>query len=402
MLRIIGLSRVRTLTFLLAFVVSVPFGGACAQSFRVLYSFTGGSDGAMPSAPLIADSVGNLYGTTVGGSGCGGTVFKLTPNGTQEVLHCFNGSDGSEPFAGVTADSAGNLYGTTYAPPGTVYKLAPNGTMTVLHTFSFENGDGIMPFFAGVVADKAGNLYGTTLMFGANSQGTVFKVAPDGTETIVYSFKAGADGASPWGGLIEKAGKFYGTTAQGGGTGCWQSFGCGTIFRVAPNGDESVLYAFKGGSDGAWPIAGLIKDEAGNFYGTTEEGGGTGCSDGLGCGTVFKLAPNGVETVLYAFTGASDGANPYGGVVRDGQGNLYGTTYAGGAGCSGSGCGVVFEVSPNGVETVLYTFTGGSDGANPTAGLMKDGHGNLYGTASSGGQSGCESYGCGTVFTLRK
>jgi uncharacterized repeat protein (TIGR03803 family) len=168
---------------------------------------------------------------------------------------------------------------------------------------------------------------------------------------------------------------------------------------VNENQKETVLYQFTGGEDGAFPFAGVVRDWGRNLYGTTEGGGGTGCG-GSGCGTVFKVDTTGKETVLYAFTGGPDGGLPLGGLVRDGAGNLYGTTYSGGNAteCTG-GCGVVFKLDTTGTETVLHTFTGGADGSNPAASLLLDSSGNLYGTAYQGG-TGCNGSGCGVVFKI--
>jgi uncharacterized repeat protein (TIGR03803 family) len=164
------------------------------------------------------------------------------------------------------------------------------------------------------------------------------------------------------------------------------------VFEVSPNGTETVLYSFKGGSDGILPFAGLIRDSSGNFYGTTQEGGV------YGWGTVFKLAPNGTETVLHSFSGGTDGLEPVGGLVKGRNGSLYGTTEGGGStGCYGYGCGTVFKLAPDGTETVLHSFTGGTDGLGPVAGLIKDSSGNLYGTTQQGGD-----HGGGTIFKLSK
>jgi len=202
------------------------------------------------------------------------------------------------------------------------------------------------------------------------------------TDKILYSFTGAADGANPYAGLIrDAAGNLYGTTYSGGAS------GYGTVFEVAMTGTETVLYSFMGTPDGANPYAGLIRDALGNLYGTTNGGGA------YGYGTVFEVDTTGTETVLYSFNGAADGASPYGGLVRDAAGNLYGTTYSGGA----SGYGTVFEVDKTGTETVLYSFAGQSDGANPYAGVIQDAAGNLYGTTTGGG-----NWGGGTVFKLNK
>jgi uncharacterized repeat protein (TIGR03803 family) len=343
----------------------------------VLHVFAG-PDGAGPSGDLIADKASNLYGTTGGGGAYGyGTVFRLAPDGTHTVLYSFAGEgDGAYPYAGLVRDARGNLYGTTYQTDGqycensgdcggTVFQIAPDGTETVLHAFTGEQtGDGADPT-GGLILDKDGNLYGTTSMGGTtgcegeyepNGCGTFFKIAPDGTETLLYAFRGRkhGDGSYPGGNLIrDDAGNFYGTTGQGGQDGCHPYHGCGTVFQLAPDGTETVLYAFAGGRDGAVPFSGLIRDEAGNLYGTTAGGGGTGGQEGCkstpqGCGTVFKLAPDGTETVLFDFAdNIRDGIDPRPKLMRGADGKLYGTAFDGGVltDCTGgAGCGTVFRL----------------------------------------------------------
>ena len=298
-------------------------------------------------------------------------------------------------------DPAGNLYGTTYegAVSGTVYKVDSAGIETVLYAFT-GGTDGNTPV-SGLVRDADGSLYGTTFgggnlsYCGGQGCGVVFKLDQTGNETVLYSF-TGPDGANPYGNLLrDSAGNLYGTTLSGGPS------NAGVVFRVDPMGNETVLYAFTGGADGAKPYAGLVRDQAGNLFGTTGQGGLNGCSGG--CGVVFKVDPAGKETVLYSFTGGTDGWMPYGSLVEDPQGNLYGTTFFGGdqGEFCGGYCGVVFKVNQTGKETVLYTFAGLADGANPEAGLLRDTQGNLYGTTSEGGDDSCNApYGCGVVFKL--
>jgi uncharacterized repeat protein (TIGR03803 family) len=362
-----------------------------AQSFSVLYSFNA-ADGVDTKPGLVLDKEGNLYGTTpIGGIGGDGEVFKLDTAGTETVLHSFTGPDGIEPSAGLIRDEEGNLYGTTLtgnAPSlGTVFKLDTTNTETVLH--GFTGPDGANPE-AGLVRDKEGNLYGTTFGGGTSGEGTVFKLDTTGMETVLYSFTGGADGANPHGSLIlDKAGNLYGTTYLGGLLNCFGA-GCGVVFKLDTTGTETVLHSFTG-PDGANPDAGLVRDKEGNLYGTTS-GGGPSKE-----GTVFKLDTTPTETVLYSFTGLADGAGPLAGLVRDKAGNLYGTTNQGGnLSCQApSGCGVVFKVDPAGVETVLHSFTGGADGSVLYGDLVQDKAGNLYGTTSNGGASGV-----GTVFKL--
>jgi uncharacterized repeat protein (TIGR03803 family) len=321
----------------------------------VLHSFTGGADGIEPKAGLVQDAAGNLYGTTFNGGAHGyGTVFKLDPTGTETVLYSFTGGvDGASPLAGLVMDAAGDLYGTTQLGGdltcprlggpgcGTLFKVDTTGAETVLHSFT-GGADGLEPT-AELVQDAAGNLYGTTSNGGAHSYGTVFKLNPTGTETVLYSFTGGADGASPLAGLVmDAAGNLYGTTQLGG------AFSAGTVFEVSASGAEIVLYSFTGGSDGSLPEGGLLIDAANNLYGTTDHGGDLTCGQGLGCGTVFKLDKTGKQTVLYTFSGGTDGAYPQAGLVMDAAGNLYGTASGGGdLTCNqGLGCGTVFKLTP--------------------------------------------------------
>jgi uncharacterized repeat protein (TIGR03803 family) len=384
----------------LTLALILPFASARAQSSEtVLYSFQGESDGVSPYAGLTMDKSGNFYGSTYfgGGSGCDnglgcGTIFELPAGGAETVLHAFAGqpADGAWPGAGVIVDKAGNLYGTTTQGgannAGTVFEISAGGTETVLYSFS-GGSDGGNPV-AGVVADKDGNLYGATSQGGADNAGTIFEVAPDGTETILYSFTGGADGAAPLDApIIDKAGNFIGTTSLGG------TNNQGTVFEFAASGTESVLYSFTGKLDGGYPLAGVIADKAGNLYGTTEAGG-KGHT-----GTVFMLAPDGTESVLHAFSRKNDdGEYPWAGLIMNKAGNLYGTTTAGGK----YNAGAVFEVTPSGTETVPYSFGGGSDGATPSGALVMDKAGNLYGTTQMGGAGAACPNGCGTIFKIAK
>lgn len=206
---------------------------------------------------------------------------------------------------------------------------------------------------------------------------------------VLYNFMGGTDGMNPSSTLLrDSAGNLYGTTDLGG------AFGAGTVFKVDPSGVETVLYSFAGGTDGYFPQAGLLRDAAGNLYGTTLEGGGTSCS--AGCGTVFKVDVTGTETVLYRFVGGTDGNYPFAGLLMDVAGNLYGTTTEGGGTPCPYGCGIVFKVDALGTETVLYRFVGGTDGEYPYGTLVADAAGNLYGTTLYGG-----TYANGTVFELQ-
>jgi len=367
-----------------------------AQSFSVLYSFTA-FDGEGPKSRLVLDKEGDLYGTTgfEGGSIGYGEVFKLDAAGAETLLYSFTGPDGLAPGGGLVRDKEGNLYGTTFvgggAGGGTVFKLDTTNTEIVLHSFTGPDGAGPA---AGLVRDREGNLYGTTYGGGASGVGTVFKLDRAGTETVLHSF-TGPDGASPVAGLIrDKEGNLYGTTYGGGLQKCFLSggsaAGCGVVFKVDTAGEETVLHSFTG-PDGANPAAGLVRDKEGNLYGTTSGGGLLTNCLGLGCGVVFKLDTTGAETVLYAFTGP-DGADPLADLVRDKAGNLYGTTFSGGT----SNQGTVFKLDTKGTETVLHSFTfTGLDGGGPESGLVLDEAGNLYGTTLWGSTSGD-----GTVFKL--
>jgi uncharacterized repeat protein (TIGR03803 family) len=385
------------------FAAMILFAGAPALGGgKTLHSFQGGNDGVQPTGSLIQDQTGNLYGTTSGGGGGGGcpkgndgcgTVFELAPDGTESVLYAFaGGCDGDGPEGALLTDKVGNFYGTTSGGGdcaddggyGTVFRLAPDGTETVLYTFK-GGKDGYNPIST-LIMDKKGNLYGTTIFGGKpnacghNGCGTVFEVTPDGNKKTLHEFQKG-DGVYPYAGLtMDQAGNLYGTTFEGGSSpNC--DIGCGTVFKIAPDGTESILYSFQGGSDGSLPRSGLIADDAGNFYGTTEAGGSANY------GTVFKVTPDGTETVLYSFLSNATGDGPLAGVILDKAGNLYGTTADGGgsgAGCRGFGCGVVFKLAPDGTETVLEVFKA-AHGRTPYAGLLLGKNDILYGTTTAGG-----------------
>jgi uncharacterized repeat protein (TIGR03803 family) len=254
-----------------------------------------------------------------------------------------------------------------------------------------------------------GTFYGTTVLGGVSKRycglgcGTVFKITPSGNESIVYRFQSGTDGWYPYADLIDVKGTLYGTTGNGGGSGCEFGSGCGAVFKISSSGQESVLYSFQGGNDGAHPFAGLTELN-GNLYGTTDQGGTGYCLNyhtyNVGCGTVFEISASGSERVVYSFQGGADGAEPVADLLED-KGTLFGTTQFGGASntyCAGynSGCGTVFKVSTSGKERVVYRFQG-ADGAHPLAGLIKA-NGSFYGTTRDGG-SGNHA---GTVFKLTR
>jgi uncharacterized repeat protein (TIGR03803 family) len=418
--------------------------------FNSLYTFTGTNDGANPVAGLVQGSDGYLYGTTDNEGGSlhtfvsflkggfrtnssygYGTVFKISTNGALTTLYAFGTIttnavvpiDGGYPQAGLMQGNDGSFYGTTYGGGtnlnelardypgylfngyGTVFKITTNGVLTTLYAFGtdFDNGFSDVPLdgqnpTAGLVQGSDGYLYGTTEGGGDEGGfGTVFKISTNGVLANLYSF-SGYDGDDPEASLVQGSdGNFYGTSWFGGtGFDFGYSTTYGTVFKISTN---SVLTSFSFNSyDGAGPKTGLVQGRDGNFYGTTDEGG-----TNFGFGAVFKVTTNGVLTSLYSFTGGNDGSRPFAGLVQGSDGNLYGTTYAGGA----NGSGTVFKISPNGTcFTTLHNFAPASfdpnnanyatnnDGAFPKASLILVGN-TLYGTTSLGGTSGY-----GTVFSL--
>src|SRR5208282_5960449 len=309
---------------LLAAVLVLPaFGAQAGVVFTNFYSFTGGNDGGSPEAGLVQGSDGNFYGTTShGGTNGDGTVFKISTNGALTSLYSFTGgNDGAYPYAGLVQGSDGNFYGTT------------------------SGG-------------------------GTNGDGTVFQISTNRALTSLYSFTGGNDGGEPYAGLVQGSdGNFYGTTYNGG------TSNLGTVFKISTNRALTSLYSFTGSNDGANPDAGLVQGSDGNFYGTTQQGGTNGY------GTVFKISTNRALTSLYSFTLGNNGGYPDAGLVQGSDGNFYGTTEYGGT----NTLGTVFKISTNGVLISLYSFNGGSDGANPNAGLVQGSDGNFYGTTSTGG-----------------
>lgn len=346
-------------------------GTGCGTIYRLdpksgkkkrLYSFAGGSaDGAYPNGSLI-DVNGTLYGTTAyGGGGCGyndgcGTVFSITTNGTETMLHSFdNKSDGKYPNAGLL-DVNGTLYGTTAGGGsccGTVYSISTSGSEKVVYNFrGHTNDDGGDPQ-AGLT-DVKGVFYGTTAYGGSSDDGTVYSVTTTGTEKVLHSFSGSPDGATPSSGLVDVSGMLYGTTPSGGNSLCYEvSYTCGIVFSITTSGKEKVFYTFSPANDyggGAAPSAGLVNVN-GVLYGTAPVGGnGYGCYD-IGCGVVYSLTTTAQETVLHVFNGGADGARPDSTMI-DVDGTLYGTTpYGGGSNCpkTGSrhaGCGTVFALTP--------------------------------------------------------
>ena len=391
-----------------------------AQTLTTLASFDR-RDGETPDANLVQATDGNFYGTTFNGGtqndmicsyGCG-TIFKITPNGMLTSLHSFCSlsgcADGASPIAGLVQGTDGNLYGTTSqggaaGSYGTVFKITSSGTLTTLHTFGSTDTDGLYPM-GGLVQGADGDFYGTTSSGGgANYDGTVFKITPTGTLTILYSFD-GTDGASPTGRLVQVTdGNFYGTTAYGGvSPTCPYSNGCGTVFKITPSGVLTTLHSFSG-TDGNNPSAALVQATNGDFFGTTEDGGAHAHAP---YGTVFKITSSGTLTTLHNFVG-TDGSFPFAALLEATNGDFYGTTIEGGTGsyCKADyGCGTIFQITQSGTLTTIYNFcslNGCTDGDYPFGGLNQDTNGTLYGTTQDGGSvsGGCPSGNCGTVFSL--
>ncbi len=396
-----------TLTVLCALLIVVAHP-AQAQTGTVLYNFTGGHDGGTPSSNLLSDGAGNFYGTTegggLGGRQGGGTVFEISPNGSggwnETVLYAFcslpNCTDGSNPtYAPLMFDSAGNLYGTARGGGahgyGVVFELSPTGgswTETVLYSFA-NNPDGANPI-QGLIADQEGNLYGLAVAGGSSGWGVVFELSPSGggwSEQVIYTFEAQID-VNYAGLTMDTAGNIFGA-----------AYHPGKVFELSPNGNGgwtwTVIYTFAGGpKDGDLPQGTPVFDRAGNLYGTTQFGGPKNI------GTVYRLrpGPNGKwkEKILHYFKGgAEDGSEPSAGIVFDAAGNMYGTTVGGGA----SGAGTVFElaapVDHGSYEKKLLWSLDRTDGNAPFGSLILDSAGNLYGTATAGG-----SRNAGVVFEV--
>jgi len=369
-------------------LAAVAMPCAQAQTLNVVHSFSGGSDGGNPIDGFVMGPTGMLYGTAVSGGDSGyGVVFRVTGKGNETVLHSFaGGTDGAIPNGGVIADASGALFGTTTAGGaagfGTVFRA--KGTKEKV-LYSFAGGtDGADPQ-AGLFMDAAGNLYGTTAQGGSAGNGTVFElVAPTKKngpwkEIVLYSFGTGTDGATPVSGVhLDAAGNVFGTTSLGG------AYGYGTIFQLTPGSawKETVLHSFQNADDGAYPYAGLISDAAGNLYGAATQGGTAGG------GTVFKLRPSKGSwkfSVLYSVPGWGISGS-FRNLLLDEAGNIYGTTH-----CDGDdNAGTIYELTPSGggwTYTLLYTFTGGSDGQFTISNLVLK-NGKLYGTTQNGGANG--------------
>lgn len=370
------------------------------QTVNVIYSFAGDEDGEYADTDLETDSAGNIYGTTVlGGDFGGGTVFKLSPTSdgwVHTVLYSFTGgADGGEPYKGVTLDGEGNLFGTAVTGGsgsceggcGVVYKLTNSGgtwTQSVIHAFT--GGDDGSGAGARVTVDRNGNVYGMTPTGGAYGLGTIYKVHQANgawTLSVIHTFTGGADGSSGSAGrMVLRNGHLYGAATTGG------TYGSGVVFELAPRATGEwhfrTLYSFRGQPDGNFPYGALLFDRRGAIYGTTYYGGVSGI------GAVYKLFPGLTgewqERVLYSFQDGTDGNSPISNLIFDTAGNLYGTTSEGGL-----GSGTIFEVSPVGggqwTETVVHPFQGPPDGAFPYNGIVADQSGNFYGATVHGGDN---------------
>ena len=381
------------ITFLLCAATAIT---SPAQTFTTLVNFSG-PNGAEPFfGSLVQGADGNFYGTTRGGgTNSRGTVFKMTPSGALTSLYSFcsksNCADGADPDAGLVQGSDGNFYGTTTAgganTDGTVFKITPSGSFTLLH--SFMGSDGFGPTGTLLQASD-GNFYGTTPDEGPHGFGTVFKITPDGTLTTLYGFDGENNGGTPFAGLVQGSdGNFYGTASAGGSNVIY-----GTVFRITPTGGLTTLHSFDG-SDGTGPYGTLLQATDGNFYGSTSSGG-TSQNCTFGCGTIFKITPGGSFTSLHSFD-FTDGGYVLAGLIQASDGNFYGTAGTGGStqNC-GDGCGTIFQLTPSGTLTTLHSFAGFStDGSLPVAGLLQASNGTFYGTAEAGGSTGD-----GTVFSL--
>jgi uncharacterized repeat protein (TIGR03803 family) len=368
-----------------------------AQTFTVLHRASRIS-GNFGTGELLQRPDGALFGTTESGgigscnhgraTGCG-TVYQLSRAGKYRVLYSFLGfPDGEGPQGGVVRDAAGNLYGTTSAGGpnsyGTVFKLDATGKETILYAFT-GGADGEFPN-TGLVRDGAGNLYGATELGGPNQSGTIFKLDTAGNETVLHAFTGSSDGRLPQGPLLlDVDGSLYGTTYQGGDLSCGSFFGCGVVFKIDAAGSYSVLHTFEL-TDGASPYVGLARDSQGNLYGTTAFGGTRDY------GVIFEIDTAGNYSTLYNFNLNKVGVNP-GEVVVDPQGLVY-TTTTGSAG----GSGTVLKLHSTGAATVLHTFEN-SDGAAPFR-LLLTKSGVLYGSTLEGGVGGCLQGGCGVIFSI--
>ena len=428
LVRRICLSKLDHHAFILIVVLSL-ISPAAAQRFKTVVEFNGTEGGNPDNTSLVEGADGNYYGTAAYGGnydcnphfegGCG-TVFRMTPEGQFETLYTFclqtGCPDGGIPAGGLVLGLDGNFYGTTsYGGTncrevlgdlddcGTVYKITPEGQLTTLHTFCTKSGcpDGAASY-ASLFLAADGNFYGTTSEGGQDKTGTVFKITPTGTLTTLTSFTSG-NGMYPISPLVEGPdGNFYSTTLEGGNQNNYCYDGCGSAFKMTPSGTVTFLYVFcvevVECPDGAEPLGGLTIGNDGNLYGTTS----------YPTGSVFKLTPQGQLTTIYKFpcvsTGCPVGPMPSGPLTIATDGNFYGTAQQGGTGTCVNvlGCGVVYQLTPSGTQTLIHDFQG-TDGSAPLFGVSQTTLGYFVGTAFEGAIDGpCfdAQLGCGTVFAF--
>jgi len=373
-------------TICAVFAIAMTGLSAVAQNFAVVYNFDM-THGQTPQAGLVRDSAGNLYGTTAsGGSATSGVVFKINTKGKIRVLHTFNDSDGSFPRSDLTLNGT-TLYGTTFGGgttgAGTIFKISIDGS-GFESLYSFTGGDDGSNPASGVILDSQGNLYGTTQYGGAFLSGVLYRLSPNRELTPLHGFTGGSDGAMPMSEpILDASGDLYGTTEFGGninGNCVGLQAGCGVVYKLSPSLKLTVLHSFTNRNhDGAYPLGTLLRDPAGNLYGTTSGGGGPN-----NFGTIFKIDRQRKFTQLHSFNaGTPNGVGPQGALVRDAVGNLYGTTTYGG---NSSNSGTVFKITASGRERVLHSFSA-NDGTGPQGGLLLMPTGVLYGLTTAGGSS---------------
>jgi uncharacterized repeat protein (TIGR03803 family) len=373
--------------WLLAALIAPSVGAA--SGYQVLYTFNGGKDGGQPAGGLSRDASGNLYGTTTVAGRHYGTAFKLSPAGVATTLFSFRQRDGTDPVGPLLLDGEGALFGTAQSG-GQGCNTLGCGTIFEIAPDGSEKTlialrpkQGVTPA-PGLTADASGNLYGMVHHAKDMPNGAIFRLSPQGDFTPLHAFDYDKDGSGPVFGLVaDRKGNLYGTTPEGGPT------HLGTIFKFTPDGVFTLLHAFSS-NDGILPAGRLTLDRAGNLYGALFDGG-----PGLR-GSIYRLAPDGTFTTLYTFTGGADGSAPNSPITLDGRGNLYGTTVYNRAG----GFGLVYKFSPSDGLSILYEFSPGAGGEGPVGGLLYD-HGHLYGATSGGGADGswC-SNGCGVIYEI--
>ncbi len=407
-----AVTRIAVSSALLVLLAIAAAGMAQAQTFTVIHNFTGAGDGGAPYAGLTMDRSGNFYGTTTSGAGSRGTVFQLKRAGSGWILatlYAFQGgADGGAPAGGVIVGADGSLYGMTQiggtgcAPHGcgTVYRLRPQASVcravscpwsiTTIYNFDYDGGG--YPAYGNLTFDQAGNLYGAASSYGAYGDGTVFKLTPANgswTESVLWNFAGGADGALPYSTVsFDSAGNLYGTAYAGGAE------NAGTVYELSPSGagwTEKTLYTFTGGNDGAQPIGGVAVDQHGNLFGTAIHGGAPGQ------GTAYELTPSGAGWTFAVLQNFSGYDGPFDTPMLDATGNVYLTSAYSTLDGNIQAGGVYKLTQSNGGwnASALYTFSGGNDGNIPAGNVIRDSNGNVYGTTVAGG-----SHGQGVIFEI--